>query len=58
MPAPPVGAEELVLQGKQVLGAVRSQGLRERKRRRRQWYGSTTYEKKKVKNKMSRSINS
>jgi len=41
-----VGAEEVVLQGKQVLGAVRSQGLRERKRRRRQWHGSATYEKK------------
>jgi len=39
-----VGAEEVVLQGKQVLGAVRSQGLRERKRRRRQWHGSARYE--------------
>lgn len=42
MPAPPAGVEEVVLQCKQVLGAARSQGVRERRRRRRQRHGGPT----------------
>lgn len=34
LPAPPAGAEEVVLQDKQVLGAAKSHGAREKRRRR------------------------